>query len=38
MNEMKYTDGGICAAKGFKAAGTYCGIKKPANDDPSVKH
>lgn len=38
MNEMKYTDGGICAAKGFKAAGTYCGIKKPANDDPSIKH
>lgn len=38
MNEMKYTDGGICAAKGFKAAGTYCGIKKPANDDTSVKH
>ena len=38
MNEMKYTDGGICAAKGFKAAGTYCGIKKPANDDPSINH
>ena len=26
---MKYIDGGICAAKGFKASGTYCGIKKP---------
>lgn len=25
---MKYIDGGICAAKGFKASGTYCGIKK----------
>ena len=24
---MKYIDGGICAAKGFKASGTYCGIK-----------
>lgn len=35
---MKYIDGGICAAKGFKASGTYCGIKKPANDDPSIKH
>ncbi|MGN1201966.1 MAG: bifunctional glutamate N-acetyltransferase/amino-acid acetyltransferase ArgJ [Eubacterium sp.] len=34
----KYIDGGICAAKGFKASGTYCGIKKSANDDPSVKH
>lgn len=35
---MKVIDGGICAAKGFKASGTYCGIKKPANDDPSIKH
>ncbi|MGN1329182.1 MAG: bifunctional glutamate N-acetyltransferase/amino-acid acetyltransferase ArgJ [Eubacterium sp.] len=35
---MKYIDGGICAAKGFKASGTYCGIKKPANDDPGIKH
>ena len=25
---MKYVDGGICAAKGYKASGTYCGIKK----------
>ena len=23
-----YIDGGVCAAKGFKASGTYCGIKK----------
>ena len=37
-NKFKYIEGGICAAKGFKAAGVYCGIKKPANDDPSVKH
>ena len=37
---MKYVDGGICAAKGFKASGTYCGIKKPIveNFDPSIKH
>lgn len=35
---MKYLEGGICAAKGFKASGTYCGIKKPANDDPGIKH
>lgn len=35
---MKYINGGICAAKGFKASGTYCGIKKPANDDPNIKH
>ena len=27
---MTKIDGGICAAKGFKASGTYCGIKKPA--------
>ena len=25
---MKYTNGGVCAAKGFKASGVYCGIKK----------
>ncbi len=35
---MKYIEGGICAANGFKASGTYCGIKKPANSDPDIKH
>lgn len=35
---LKKIDGGICASKGFKASGTYCGIKKPANDDPTIKH
>lgn len=35
---FKVINGGICAAKGYKANGTYCGIKKPANDDPSIKH
>ena len=36
---MKYIDGGICAAKGFKASGTYCGIKKPnvENFDPQMQ-
>lgn len=29
---------GICAAKGFKASGTYCGIKRPANDTPDAVH
>ena len=24
---MKYIDGGVCAAKGFKAAGLHCGVK-----------
>lgn len=38
QNKFEFKDGGICAAKGFKANGTYCGIKKPANDDPSIKH
>lgn len=38
QNKFDFKDGGICAAKGFKASGTYCGIKKPANDDPSIKH
>lgn len=31
-------EGGICAAKGFKANGTYCGIKKSANEEPNAKH
>lgn len=35
---FKAINGGICAAKGYKANGTYCCIKKPANDDPSIKH
>ncbi len=33
---MSYINGGVCAAKGFKAAGIYCGIKKSA--DISAKH
>ena len=37
QNKFEFKDGGICAAKGFKANGTYCGIKKPANADPSIK-
>lgn len=36
--EIKVINGGVCAAKGFKANGVYCGIKKSANDDPSAKH
>lgn len=38
--DFKYIEGGICAAKGFKANGTYCGIKKPAmdNQNPDIKH
>lgn len=35
---MKVINGGICAAKGFKASGTYCGIKKSKNDDKNTKH
>ena len=35
---FKVIDGGICASKGFKASGTYCGIKRPANDTPEAKH
>lgn len=36
----KYVVGGICAAKGFKASGTYCGIKKPSidNRNSNIKH
>ncbi len=37
---FKMIEGGICAAKGFKASGTYCGIKKPSIDNynPDIKH
>jgi glutamate N-acetyltransferase/amino-acid N-acetyltransferase len=27
MSEMNYIDGGVCAAKGFQAAGLHCGVK-----------
>lgn len=27
----KYIDGGVCASKGFKASGVYCGIKETEN-------
>jgi len=37
-NTLKTVSGGICAAKGFKASGVYCGIKRPANDTPETKH
>ena len=37
-NEFKIIEGGICAAKGFKASGTYCGIKKPAYENPTRTH
>lgn len=33
MENFKVTDGGVCAAKGFKASGMYCGIKKSALPD-----
>ncbi len=36
--DYKKIDGGICAAKGFRASGTYCGIKKSADDTPETKH
>lgn len=37
----KYIEGGVCAAKGFKASGVYCGIKKSdapdGNESPLKK-
>lgn len=38
--DFKIIDGGVCAPKGFKANGVYCGIKKPAadNQNPAVPH
>lgn len=35
---MKTINGGVCAAKGFKASGIYCGIKQPALNDPNKSH
>ena len=37
---MKTINGGICAAKGFKASGIYCGIKMPSidNQNPNKPH
>jgi glutamate N-acetyltransferase/amino-acid N-acetyltransferase len=37
-NKHKFIEGGICAAKGFKASGTYCGIKKPSPDNEKEFH
>lgn len=39
-NKYELIEGGICAPKGFKASGTYCGIKKPSidNQNPGIKH
>ena len=28
---MKLIEGGVCAAKGFRASGVYCGIRKNPN-------
>lgn len=38
--DFKIIDGGVCAPKGFKANGVYCGIKKSASADqnPNVPH
>lgn len=37
--EIKYIDGGVCAAKGFKAAGVGCGFKRGiVKEDGSVEY
>lgn len=38
--DFRIIDGGVCAPKGFKANGVYCGIKKSANaeQNPNVPH
>ncbi|MBQ7740535.1 MAG: bifunctional glutamate N-acetyltransferase/amino-acid acetyltransferase ArgJ [Eubacterium sp.] len=35
---IKKLDGGICAPKGIKASGMYCGIKESSNPDPGAEH
>lgn len=41
MKKIEYIDGGVCAPKGFKAGGVYCGVKnqakKDGNESPSGK-
>ena len=34
MEGYTFVDGGVCAAKGFRAGGVYCGIK----DNPDKKN
>lgn len=36
--EFKVINGGVCAAKGFKASGIYCGIKKSKADASNHKN
>lgn len=31
MSDIKVINGGVCAAKGFKASGVYCGVKAASN-------
>lgn len=31
MSDIKIINGGVCAAKGFKASGVYCGVKAASN-------
>lgn len=31
-----YIDGGVCAAKGFRANGVYCGIKENPTKKPDL--
>lgn len=33
VDGVEFIDGGICAAQGFRASGTYCGIKKSPTHD-----
>lgn len=37
---INFVDGGVCAPKGFRASGVYCGIKTPSadNQDPNRPH
>ncbi len=34
MNTFTTLEGGVCAARGFKASGMYCGIKKSSEQNP----
>ena len=36
MMDMKFIEGGVCAAKGFKAAGKHCGVKTSHVDKKDV--
>ena len=38
MEGFAFVDGGVCAAKGFRAGGVYCGIKENPEKKNELSH